>query len=170
MTLSHDTDTGDAVMFDDAKSPGNITAMLFGGVAFAALAFLTPRILTWLTGKEGEIVNSVLLFVGALLLAWGTKMWLLDSAGRGERGAIVIDADGIGGTAISDEMTVRLAWSRIREVTADASAVIVKFEPKDLSSSNPQDRKSIVRLSAARATPKEIFAAIERFRPQERES
>ncbi|MCA8887903.1 MAG: hypothetical protein KDA46_03670 [Parvularculaceae bacterium] len=161
------TETDDVVVFEDAKSRGYLREMLVGGVALVVLAFAAPWAETRFFGTEARLVDGVLLGAGIALLAWASKMWLVDSAGRGEQGLIVIDPAGIGGNAISSDVNARLEWARIVDVMQDGSAVIVRFKPRDLSSINPEDRKSLVRLSAARATPPEILAAINRFRMRE---
>ncbi|MEZ5917034.1 MAG: hypothetical protein R3C40_05635 [Parvularculaceae bacterium] len=166
MSLYH-TETDDAVVFEDAKSRGYLREMLAGGGALVVSAFAAPWALTRFFGAEARIVDGVLLGAGIALLAWASKMWLVDSAGRGEQGLIVIDPAGIGGKAISSDVNARLEWARIINVTQDGSAVIVRFQPRDLSSNNPEDRKSLVRLSSACATPQKILAAIERFRERE---
>ena len=68
---------------------------------------------------------------------------------------------GLEGRALAEKGLDALPWSRIERVEHDLEAVTVHFQPKDLSSSNPADRISAIRIpKGPEATTEEMATAI----------
>lgn len=105
-----------------------------------------------------------LLAIGVVLIAHEFVASLFLGKRQGETGSLILDERGVGGmqagAAVIDD---RIAWSRMKSVENDGSAVILRFEPIDLTSENPNDRISQIRLSHGDKGLAEIEQAVLKF-------
>jgi len=69
---------------------------------------------------------------------------------------IIVDEEGIGGTRLFDHHKSRISWKRIGNIELDGAAVVIRFDPKSMSSASPVDRRSVVRLMAYNTPPEEL--------------
>jgi hypothetical protein len=156
------SDDPQRVVFDDTYSRWHQRLRLVGAATLILAAFVLPRIEFFARDRQELPVEFSFFACGVLLLLWEAHAVFIRGAATGQRGFIIIDAEGIGGDVLKPKGR-RIAWSRLRSVKSDARAVVVAFEPVDLSSSDPLDRVSEVRLAAPHATSAKIIDAIHRF-------
>ena len=156
------SDRPQRVVFDDAMSRGHLRLRLVSAMILTLAAFVLPHIEYFTREGQNAAVDFPLLAGGILLFLLEAHAVFIKGAALGQRGLIIVDEAGLGGDALKTKDR-RIAWSRIRSVKSDLGAVVVKFEPADLSSTDPLDRISEVRLSAPNATPAEVIGAMRRF-------
>ena len=152
------------IIIGDPFSPENVKTKLIMAGACIVLSFSTIFLSAfWPEAIDREPVWS-LLVIGVVLLAHEIIVSSFLGKRQGQTGSLIFDERGIGGmqvgAAVIDE---RIAWSRIKNVENDGSAVILQFEPVDLNSETPSDRISQVRLSYGDKAPEEIEQAILKF-------
>ncbi|MGE0183408.1 MAG: hypothetical protein AB7F91_10535 [Parvularculaceae bacterium] len=156
------SDRPEAVVFDDVHSTGHRRVRLIGAGLLILAAFILPQLDFFASDRQAMPVDFAFLSGGVLLLLWEAHAYFIKGAAPGQQGFVIVDATGIGGDALKTRER-RITWARVRSVESDARAVIVRFDPKDLSSTDRLDRISEIRLSSPHATPAEIIDAIRRF-------
>jgi len=141
-----------------AKSDLLLRVILYGGGALiiAAVLFLMKG-----EGATGFARIGVISFVIFLAVTLEVHALVFRGA-RGGKG-VILDAAGIGGAAVFKAPEHRVSWDRVREVERDEQAVVVTIAPKDMASSNPENRRSKIRLSVEGTSPAELEAAIRKF-------
>lgn len=122
---------------------------------------VSPVILAnvWPERFEGKPVWA-LLVGGVFIFLHEAIQYFIQGRREGETGSLVIDDRGIGGKQLFTDLDERIEWSRIKTVSNDESAVILEFEPMNMTSNNPKDRISIARLSYGEKTPAEVKKSI----------
>lgn len=141
-----------------AKSDLFLRVILYGGGALIIAAVLLFMKGEGATGFARVGIISFVIFLAVTLEVHA----LVFRGARGGRG-VILDAAGIGGAAVFKAPEHRVAWDRVHEIECDEQAVVVTISPKDMASSNPEDRRSKIRLSVEGTSPAELEAAIRRF-------
>ena len=77
---------------------------------------------------------------------------------------IVVDRDGIHLCGKPETVTESIGWDRFRAAETDESALILSFEAKDLSSDDPRDRISRIRIPIGGPDFAGLLGAIDRYR------
>ena len=142
-----------------AQSDLLLRAILYGGGALVIVAVLFLMKGEGATGFARIGIISFVIFLAVTLEVHA----LVFRGARGGRG-VILDAAGIGGAAVFKAPEHRIPWDRVREVERDEQAVVVTIAPKDMASSNPEDRRSKIRLSVEGTSSAELEAAIRKFR------
>ncbi|MEM9616587.1 MAG: hypothetical protein AAF936_01385 [Pseudomonadota bacterium] len=127
----------------DPFTQANIKSRVLLAVGFVVFS-VSPIMLAkvWPERFEGKLVWA-LLIGGVFIFLHEAIQYFIQGRREGETGSLVIDERGIGGKQLFSDLNERIEWSRIKNVSSDESAVILEFEPVNMSSNKPQDRISI---------------------------
>jgi hypothetical protein len=159
------SETQEAAVFDDERTWGHKRLRIATAVALIIGSVVAPQLSRMVAGKIGNPVAYSLLAFGIILLISEAHAYFLNGESPGRKGFIIVDKVGIGSAALKS-LDTRIEWARIRSFETDQRAVVVKFAPCDLNSSDPRDRISEIRLASPNADAEMIMAAIHRFRPR----
>lgn len=126
------------------------------GWAPVAIKFVRPSF------SDGEVLVTFVV-AGLCFYLFAIYQVINPQKQRDRRVALIFDSEGIGGLNLFNNVDERLSWMRIRSIEIDGAAVVVQFIPKDMTSENPTDRRSSVRLSVYHREPDELASAIKGF-------
>ena len=159
---SHRQDDGDCAVFVDPnlrlerrRSIIVAALCLFGVVSLSALNFAD-------VSPPWSYVFICGIFASSIAALWSAHA-ALSGHGADEFPYIAVDGDGIHFKRTRGKDRVTITWSRMNTVDRDESALILSFEPEDISSNDPKKRISKMRIAIDAQRRTDLPAAIERF-------